>query len=109
MRRIELVIGIGYSDDIDLAKSSALEIMQSDTRVLEDPAPTVLVYALAESSVNLGIRCHVANADFFVTKCDLTERIKKRFDDLGIRIPFPQREVHFIGVGANGPDHAALP
>lgn len=107
MRRIELVIGIGYSDDIDLAKSTALEIMKSDPRTLEDPKPTVLVYELGESSVNLGIRCHVANADYFVAKCELTERIKKRYDRLGISIPFPQRDLHIIDGG--GLDPASVP
>ena len=94
MRRIELVIGIGYSDDIDAARGVALKLMQEDERVLSEPAPDVLVYALADNSVNLGIRCHVANADFFVTKCELTERIKKSFDEAGVSIPFPQRDVH---------------
>ena len=94
MRRIELVIGIGYSDDIDAARGVALKLMQEDERVLSEPAPDVLVYALADNSVNLGIRCHVANADFFVTKCELTERIKKAFDEAGVSIPFPQRDVH---------------
>ena len=94
MRRIELVIGIGYSDDIDAARGVALKLMQEDERVLAEPAPDVLVYALADNSVNLGIRCHVANADFFVTKCELTERIKKAFDEAGVSIPFPQRDVH---------------
>ena len=93
MRRIELVIGIGYSDDIDAARGVALKLMQEDARVLAEPAPDVL-YALADNSVNLGIRCHVANADFFVTKCELTERIKKAFDEAGVSIPFPQRDVH---------------
>src|SRR5690606_12968278 len=92
--RIELVIGIGYADDIDLARATALEVMTADARVLRDPAPDVLVYELAASSVNLGIRCHVANADFFLTKCELTERIKKAFDRAGISIPFPQRDAH---------------
>lgn len=99
MRRVELVIGIGYADDIDLAKSTALELMQSNSRVLKDPAPTVLVYELAESSVNLGIRCHVANADYMNTKCELTEQIKKRYDSLGVSIPFPQRDLHIIDGG----------
>lgn len=94
MRRIELVIGIGYGDDIESARGVALRIMQADPRVLGEPAPDVLVYALADFSVNLGIRCHVANADFFVTKCELTERIKLAFDAAGISIPFPQRDVH---------------
>jgi small conductance mechanosensitive channel len=94
MRRIELIIGIGYRDDIETARGVALGVMRADSRVLREPAPDVLVYALADFSVNLGIRCHVANADFFVTKCELTERIKLAFDEAGISIPFPQRDVH---------------
>ncbi|MCM2336632.1 MAG: mechanosensitive ion channel family protein [Pseudomonas sp.] len=94
MRRIELVIGIGYRDDIDAARGAALQIMLDDERVLAEPPPDVLVYALGDNSVDLGIRCHVANADFFVTKCELTERIKKAFDGIGVSIPFPQRDVH---------------
>jgi len=94
MRRIELIIGIGYRDDIETARGVALGVMLADSRVLREPAPDVLVYALADFSVQLGIRCHVANADFFVTKCELTERIKLAFDEAGISIPFPQRDVH---------------
>jgi small conductance mechanosensitive channel len=94
MRRIELVIGIGYGDDIDLARATVMEILHADRRVLAAPAPDVLVYELAESSVNLGVRCHVANDDHFATKCDLTERIKKAFDRVGVSIPFPQRDTH---------------
>lgn len=99
MRRIELVIGIGYGDDIDQARAIAMEIMQSDPRVLAEPAPTVMVYELAESSVNLGVRCHVGNADYFATRCELTEQIKKRFDQAGVSIPFPQRDLHIISGG----------
>lgn len=106
MRRIELVIGIGYGDDIDAARGLAMDIMQADERILPEPPPDVLVYALGDSSVNLGIRCHVANADWFVTKCELTERIKKAFDGNGISIPFPQRDVHMYhhadAAGAGG-------
>ncbi len=93
-RRVELVVGIGYDDDIDLARTTVLGLMRGDPRVLAEPAPDVLVYALADSSVNLGIRCHVGNADWFAVKCDLTERIKKAFDAAGISIPFPQRATH---------------
>lgn len=96
MRRIELVIGIGYTDDIQKARGVALDVMTGDSRVLKDPPPDVLVYALADSSVNLGIRCHVENADYFVTKCELTEGIKIAFDDAGISIPFPQRDMHMF-------------
>jgi small conductance mechanosensitive channel len=69
-------------------------VLSSDDRILPDPPADVLVYALADNSVNLGIRCHVANSDHFSTKCDLTERIKKAFDRAGISIPYPQRDVH---------------
>lgn len=94
MRRVELVVGIGYGDDIDLARQTVMKLMQDDARVLKEPAPDVLVYELAHSSVNLGIRCHALNADWFALKCDLTERIKKAFDATGISIPFPQRDLH---------------
>ncbi|HEU4662786.1 MAG TPA: mechanosensitive ion channel family protein [Dokdonella sp.] len=93
-RRVELVVGIGYGDDIDRARAIVMDILASDPRVLGEPAPDVLVYELADSSVNLGIRCHVANADWFAVKCDLTERVKKAFDKDGITIPYPQRDTH---------------
>ncbi|WP_149193455.1 mechanosensitive ion channel family protein [Luteimonas suaedae] len=103
MRRVELVIGVSYDADIDTARGLAMDIMQADERVLPEPPPDVLVYELADSSVNLGIRCHTANADWFVTKCELTERIKKAFDRDGISIPFPQRDVHmYHHVGDTG-------
>ncbi len=103
MRRIELVIGIGYTDDIDLARKTALAVIHADQRVLAEPAPDVLVYALGDNSVNLGIRCHAGNADYFLAKCELTERIKKAFDGAGISIPFPQRDVHmYHHPGAGG-------
>ena len=104
MRRIELVIGIGYGDNIEQARAIALEVMHADTRILKDPAPNVMVYELAESSVKLGVRCHVANADYFASKCELTESIKKRYDDAGISIPFPQRDLRILNVGNPQPD-----
>lgn len=94
MRRIELVIGISYDSRIDVARAEALRIMAADSRVLADPPADVMVYELADNSVNLGIRCHVRNDDWFATKCELTERIKLAFDAAGIGIPFPQRDVH---------------
>ena len=96
MRRIELLIGIGYRDDVTVARAAALSVMEADSRVLPEPPADVLVYALGNNSVELGIRCHVHNNDFFVTKCELTERIKLAFDQAGISIPFPQRDVHMF-------------
>lgn len=95
-RRIELVIRIGHDDDIDLARATALEVIHADDRVLPEPAPDVLVYELAEAGVNLGIRCHARNADYFATKCALTEGIKKAFDKAGITIPIPRRDVRVL-------------
>lgn len=94
MRRVELIIGISYSDNIDTARKLALQAMGEDRRVLADPEPTVVVYSLGDNSVNLGIRCHSANDDWFSVKVELIERIKVAFDAAGISIPFPQRDVH---------------
>lgn len=105
MRRIELVIGIGYDDDIDRARAIVMKILETDPRVLRDPAPDVLVYELGESSVKLGIRCHTANQDWFAAKCELTERIKKAFDEAHVSIPFPQRDTHVYTHDA--PTHVA--
>jgi small conductance mechanosensitive channel len=95
-RRIELVIGIGYEDDIEAARGVILPIMQADPRILEEPAPDVVVYELADVAVRLGVRCHVSNADWFATKCDLNERIKKAFDAAGISIQAAQRDVRAV-------------
>lgn len=108
MRRIELVIGIGYSASIERARAVALEVIHADPRVWAEPAPDVLVYALADNSVNLGIRCHVGNADYFATKCALQERIKTAFDAAGISIPFPQRDMHLYLHDADGTALRAL-
>ncbi|HEY0659837.1 MAG TPA: mechanosensitive ion channel family protein, partial [Lysobacter sp.] len=92
-RRIELVIGISYEDDIDVARAAIMDIMQADKRILDTPAPDVVVYELADIAVRLGVRCHVSNADHFATKCDLNERIKKAFDKAGISIQQAQRDI----------------
>ncbi|WP_170185847.1 mechanosensitive ion channel family protein [Pseudoxanthomonas dokdonensis] len=102
MRRIELVVGISYSASIAKARGIALDVMSQDQRILAEPPADVLVYELADNSVNLGIRCHVANADFFLTKCELLEKIKLGFDEAGIGIPFPQRDVNLYHHLAQG-------
>ncbi len=68
-RRIELVLRIGYENDIEAARAAALKVMLADQRVLPEPAPDVLVYELTDSGVKLGIRCHATNSDYFSTKC----------------------------------------
>ena len=93
-RRIDLVIGIGYEDEIRSAKQALEEILKADTRILEDPAPVILVSELGESSVDLAVRPWVNSADYWNVRSDLLETIKHEFDTKGISIPYPQRDVH---------------
>ncbi len=96
IRRIDLVAGIGYDDDILQAKRVLNEIVASDDRILNDPAPTVAVSELADSSVNLAVRPWVATTDYWDVYFYLTETIKLRFDEEGISIPYPQQDVHLF-------------
>ena len=93
-RRVDLVAGIGYGDDIDKAKTVLEGILAADDRILIDPASTVAVVEMADSSVNLVVRPWCTGADYWDVYFDTTEAIKKRFDEEGISIPFPQRDVH---------------
>lgn len=93
-RRIDLVVGCGYDDDLLAVKRFLNDVVSSDPRVLADPEPFVGVGELGDNSVNLVVRPWVNNADYWQTKCDLVERIKLGFDDRGFNIPFPQTDVH---------------
>ena len=93
-RRINMVFGIGYGDDIKKAKDLLMQAMESDERILKDPAPTVALGKLADSSVNFVVRPWVKGADYWDVKFDLTEKIKLAFDANGVSIPFPQMDVH---------------
>ena len=93
-RRVDLVMGIGYDDDIDKAKQIMADVMAQDDRILKDPAPTVAMVELGDSSVNFVVRPWVKAADYWTLYFDVTEKIKKAFDANGISIPYPQRDVH---------------
>jgi len=93
-RRVDLVAGISYSDDIDKAKAVLEGIIAADSRILKDPAPTIAVVELADSSVNFVVRPWVNAADYWGVYFGTTEAIKKKFDEADISIPFPQRDVH---------------
>jgi len=93
-RRVDMVFGIGYGDDIDKARRLIGEVLSEEGRILEDPAPAVAVSGLGESSVNFVVRPWVNAADYWDVLCGVTEKMKKRFDAEGITIPFPQRDVH---------------
>ena len=93
-RRVDLVIGIGYNDDIDKAKRVLGELIDADERILKDPAPLIAVSELADSSVNFVVRPWVKSVDYWGVYFGLTETVKKRFDQEGISIPYPQQDVH---------------
>lgn len=93
-RRIDMVFGIGYGDDLAKTKSVLEEIMAADDRILKDPAPTIAVAELGDSSVNFVVRPWVKGADYWAVRFDVTEKVKLRFDQEGISIPFPQMDVH---------------
>lgn len=93
-RRVDMVAGVGYGDDLDKVRKVIEEILSQDDRILQDPAPTVCVLELADSSVNFAVRPWVKTADYWSVLFDTQEKIKKRFDAEGISIPFPQRDVH---------------
>lgn len=93
-RRIDLVVGIGYDDDIKKAKNTLETLVQADSRILANPAPIIAVAELADSSVNLIVRPWVNTGDYWDVRLELTENIKIIFDEKGISFPFPQQEVH---------------
>jgi len=93
-RRVDMVFGIGYSDDIDKAKALINRLLAADDRILKDPAPTVAVAELADSSVNFVTRPWVNKADYWAVRFDTHENFKKACDAEGISIPFPQRDIH---------------
>ncbi len=93
-RRVDLVFGISYGDDIDKAKKLIEDLLTKDDRILKDPPPTTGVVELADSSVNFVVRPWVKTGDYWNVYFDITESIKKNFDAEGISIPFPQRDVH---------------
>jgi len=94
--RLDLIYGIDYEDDIRKAKQILLDLMTEHPKIFKDPAPSVGVWELAESSVNLVARPYVHVDNMTRVKLDLNEQVKLRFDAEGITFPFPQREFHFV-------------
>lgn len=97
-RRVDLVFGVGYGDDINAAKAVLQSVVAAEPKVLEDPAPTIAVVELADSSVNLVCRPWVNTADYWDVYFNITEAAKKALDAQGISIPFPQRDLHLHNV-----------
>lgn len=93
-RRVDLTIGVSYDTDIDTARAEIKAVLDAETRILPDRDVVIVVKELADSSVNFVVRVWVNSGDYWPTFFDLTENIKKRFDQSGISIPFPQMDVH---------------
>lgn len=97
IRRVDLAIGIAYDDDIPGAMAVIKDVLTADERVLIEPAPTIVLSNLGESSVDLSVRPWAKTADYWGVRSDLFTRVKQALDKAGYSIPFPQRDLHIIG------------
>jgi len=99
-RRIDLVVGCGYGDNLRTVREFLDSLLRADDRILDDPEPVVAVSELGASSVDFVVRPWVKNADYWAVRWDLTEKIKLGFDEQGFSIPYPQQDVHVHGIPA---------
>jgi small conductance mechanosensitive channel len=100
-RRVDMVFGISYGDDIPQAEGVLMEVLEKHEKVLSDPPPNVRVHELGDSSVNFVVRPWCETDDYWDVFWDVTKEVKMRFDAEGISIPFPQRDVHFYPTAVN--------
>jgi small conductance mechanosensitive channel len=99
-RRLDLVVGVGYDDDLSSARTALLDVAHASERVLTEPAADVLVSALGESSVQLTLRAWVPTADILAAKSELLEAMHRELRARGLSIPYPQRDLHVYHHGA---------
>jgi small conductance mechanosensitive channel len=102
-RRVDMVFGISYSDDIPKAETILMDILKSHAKVLGEPEPQVHLHTLGESSVDFVVRPWVNVDDYWAVYWDVTRNVKLRFDKEGVSIPFPQRDVHVYHEGEISP------
>ncbi len=98
-RRVDMEFGIGYDDDFEQAEKIIQSVVQAHALVLEDPTPVVVTHALADSSVNIVCRPWAKTGDWWTVKTDITREVKRRFDQAGISIPYPQQDIHVYSHG----------
>ena len=96
IRRVDLVFGISYEDNIRDAERLLHEIVESNEKVLDTPETKIKVHTLNDSSVDFIVRPWTKTEDYWDVYWDLTRAVKLRFDEAGISIPYPQRDVHLI-------------
>ncbi len=99
-RRVDLMIGIGYGDDIGRAKALIQGVISEDSRILQEPASQMLVMELGASSVDIAVRFWVATSDYWQVRSDMLEKIKTTLEDAGLSIPYPQQDVHIVSTVA---------
>lgn len=99
-RRIDLVIGVSYDDDIGTAIRACKEVLDADSRILDDPEPFIAVGDLGASSVDILVRPWVNAEDFFATKTDLLRALKEKLEGAGCSLPYPQRDIHLHQVAS---------
>lgn len=95
-RRIDLMVGVGYGDDLQVARDTMLRVLEAESRVLDDPEPVVAVSEMADSSVNFVARPWVRAEDYWATRWALTRTLKEELEAAGLDIPYPQRDVHLF-------------
>ncbi|TVQ36815.1 MAG: mechanosensitive ion channel family protein [Wenzhouxiangella sp.] len=95
-RRVDLVIGVDYGDDLKVARDTIERVLSAHEKVLDDPAPTIMVLDLGDSSVDFAVRPWVNAADFWPVRGELLEQLKVELEKAGCSIPFPQRDVHLF-------------
>lgn len=93
-RRVDMTFGISYGSDMKKAKKILTEMVEKDSRVLEDPAPQVLVSSLGDNAVNLTVRAWSKREDYWDIFFEMQQNVKEKFDKAGIEIPFPQVQIH---------------
>lgn len=98
-RRIDLIIGVHYDDDLKLARDTIMGVLKAHENVLEDPEPVIMLMELGDSSVDFAVRPWVRSEHFWPTRSDLLEQIKTALEEAGCSIPFPQRDVHVYNDG----------
>ena len=95
-RRVDLIIGVHYEDDLKVARDTIAKVLEAHEKVLDDPAPTIMVMELGDSSVDFAVRPWVNASDFWPTRGELLEQLKVELEKAGCSIPFPQRDIHLF-------------
>ncbi len=103
-RRVDLVIGVSYNDDLKLAREVIARVIEAHDAVLDDPAPVIMLLELGESSVDFAVRPWVKSPDYWTTRSDLLTQLKIELEEAGCSIPYPQRDMHILKLNQDAND-----